>query len=176
MQAGGQSGDKKFGGLKAVLDAPAEELTKIKGLGCESTFGLKLFQAMAERYARENIPKKLKFDSAKEVAGYLQKKIGRAKKEHFVVLYLDARNQLIHEETISVGTLNANLVHPREVFKPAIEHSAASIIVAHNHPSGGTEPSEDDFELTERLKEAGKLLGIEMVDHYILTKENYLII
>src|SRR3989344_3950565 len=95
------------------------------------------------------------------------------KKEHFVVLYLNAKNQLAHKETISMGTLNANLVHPREVFEPALKHSAAQIIAAHNHPSGDPKPSEDDLELTKRLVEAGKMMGIEIMDHVIVSKNSY---
>ncbi len=95
------------------------------------------------------------------------------KKEHFVVFYLDARNQEIKKETISVGTLNANLVHPREVFEPAIIHSTAQIIVAHNHPSGSSKPSNDDLEVTKRLKEAGRILGIEVMDHVIVTNGSF---
>jgi len=89
---------------------------------------------------------------------------------------LNARNQLVHKETISIGTLNASLVHPREVFKPAIEHLAASIIIAHNHPSGEVEASEADVMLTGRLADAGKLLGIELADHIIITEKDYLIL
>lgn len=96
------------------------------------------------------------------------------KKEHFVVFFLDARNQEIKREIISVGSLNANLVHPREVFEPAVRHLAAQIIIAHNHPSGEVEPSEDDLEITKRLVETGKILGIEVVDHIIVTKNNFL--
>ncbi len=95
------------------------------------------------------------------------------KKEHFVVFYLDSRNQEIQREIISVGTLNANLVHPREVFEPAVKNLAAQIIVAHNHPSGDTEPSEDDLLINKKLVEAGKILGIEVVDHVIVAKNNY---
>ena len=95
------------------------------------------------------------------------------KKEHFVVFYLDTRNQEIKRDIISFGTLNANLVHPREVFEPAIIHSAAQIIVAHNHPSGNPEPSEEDIEITKRLVEAGKILGIELLDHIVVTKSGF---
>jgi len=96
------------------------------------------------------------------------------KKEHFVIFYLDSRNQEIKREIISVGTLNANLVHPREVFEPAIRNLAAQIILAHNHPSGDPEPSEDDLEITKRLLEAGKILGIEVIDHVIVTKTGFI--
>lgn len=96
------------------------------------------------------------------------------KKEHFVIFYLDSRNQEIQREIISVGSLNANLVHPREVFEPAVRHLVAQIIVAHNHPSGDTEPSEDDLVITKRLVESGKILGIEILDHIIITKTGFI--
>ncbi len=95
------------------------------------------------------------------------------KKEHFVIFFLDSRNQEIKREIISVGSLNANLVHPREVFEPAVRSLAAQIIVAHNHPSGDLEPSEEDLVITKRLIEAGRILGIEVVDHIIVGKTTY---
>jgi len=96
------------------------------------------------------------------------------KKEHFVIFFLDARNQEIKREIISIGSLNANLVHPREVFEPAVRYSAAQIIVAHNHPAGDPDPSEDDLVITKRLVEAGKILDIEIVDHIIVVKDRFL--
>jgi len=96
------------------------------------------------------------------------------RKEHFVIFYLDSRNQEIKREIISVGSLNANLVHPREVFEPAIRNLAAQIILAHNHPSGDPEPSEDDLLLTKKLVESGKILGIEVIDHIIITKTGFI--
>ena len=95
-------------------------------------------------------------------------------KEHFVVFFLDTRNQEIKREIVSIGTLNYNLVHPREVFEPAVRNLAASIIVAHNHPSGCLEPSDEDLSLTKRLAQAGKLLGIELLDHVIVTREGHM--
>ncbi len=96
------------------------------------------------------------------------------KKEHFIIFYLDSRNQEIKREVVSVGSLNANLVHPREVFEPAVRHLAAQILLAHNHPSGDPEPSEDDLEITKRLVESGKILGIEVVDHIIITRTGFI--
>jgi len=96
------------------------------------------------------------------------------KKEYFVVFFLDARNQEIKREIISIGSLNANLIHPREVFEPAVKNLAAQMIISHNHPSGDPEPSEDDLEVTRRLVEAGKILGIEVIDHVIITKNGFL--
>lgn len=165
---------KRFKGLKGVLDAGLIELQEIRGIGPSNAFGLKLFQAISERYARESLPDKATLDTAGKVAQYLKEKIGREKKEHFVVLYLDTRHRLLHEETISVGTLNASLVHPREVFKPAVDRLAAAVIIAHNHPSGDLTPSTGDFETTARLHDAGRLLGITLLDHLIVGPDAYL--
>lgn len=96
------------------------------------------------------------------------------KKEHFVVFYLDTRNKEIKRDIVSIGTLNYNLVHPREVFEPAVRNLAASVVVAHNHPSGCLEPSNEDLSLTKRLAQAGKLLGIELLDHVIVTSEGFM--
>jgi len=161
---------KKFKGLRNVLDAPPEDLQQIKGIGPGSVLGLKLFQAVSEQYTKEKIPKKISLTSSQAVTNYLREKIGREKKEHFLILSLDTRSNLIRENIVSVGTLNANLVHPREVFKEAIDARAASVILAHNHPSGDAEPSEDDLTITKRLTEAGKIIGIEILDHIIITK------
>ena len=96
------------------------------------------------------------------------------RKEHFLCLYLNARNQLIHREVVSIGSLSASIVHPREVFQCAVQYSAASILLAHNHPSGDVSPSPDDLELTRRLVQAGELLGIEVLDHLIITASDFL--
>ncbi|MFA7662866.1 MAG: DNA repair protein RadC [Patescibacteria group bacterium] len=100
--------------------------------------------------------------------------IRSAKKEYFIVFYLDTRNAEIKRETVSIGCLNANLVHPREVFEVAIRNLAASIIITHNHPSGCLEPSDEDTQLTKRLTQAGKLLGIEVLDHVIVSKTGFM--
>ena len=94
-------------------------------------------------------------------------------KEHFMCLYLNARNQMIHKEIISIGSLSASIVHPREVFSVAIQKCAASIILAHNHPSSDPSPSKDDLELTKRLKNAGEILGIEILDHVIVSENDF---
>lgn len=164
---------REFRGLRGVLDASPEELQKIKGIGPSNAFGVKLFQAIAERYAKEKVSDKEFFDSPAAVAEYLQKRIGAKNKEHFVILYLDSRNKLIVDD-VSVGTLNASLVHPREVFEPAIKNLAAQIILAHNHPSSDTAPSEEDLELTKRLVDAGKIMGIEVLDHIIVAGDRFL--
>jgi DNA repair protein RadC len=94
--------------------------------------------------------------------------LARARREHFVTLLLNARHELERRETVSIGSLNASIVHPREVFLPAILHSAASLVLVHNHPSGDPEPSEEDLSITRRLLEVGELVGIGVLDHVIV--------
>ena len=163
----------KFKSLEGALSASFEELEKIKDMGPVKALVLKLFPAVSERLAREKITKKIKLDSPKAVADFLQKSIGKEKKEYFVMLSLNTQNQLIKVSNISVGTLDASLVHPREVFYEAIQASASQIIVAHNHPSGSTEPSVEDIEVSKQLIKTGKILGIDVLDHIIVSKNNY---
>ena len=96
------------------------------------------------------------------------------KKEHFLAIFLNARNQIIKTETISMGSLNASLVHPREVFAPAVGISAASVVLGHNHPSGDVTPSREDIELTRRMVQAGEIMGIEVLDHLIVASDKFL--
>ena len=95
------------------------------------------------------------------------------KKEHLRALYLNSRYQIIHDEVISVGSLTASIIHPRELFQPAIEHGAVAIVIAHNHPSGDSKPTEDDRTITKQLQDAGSILGIELLDHLIITSNSY---
>lgn len=95
-------------------------------------------------------------------------------REHFLAIYLNARNQVLRSEVVSIGSLSASIVHPREVFVPAIKHVAASIILAHNHPSGDTTPSKEDIELTRRMVEAGGIMGLDILDHIIVSASDFL--
>lgn len=157
---------------KQLLSLDYEKLSKIKGIGpgkaCLLLASFELVKRALE-VGDNNLPI---IKCARDAVAQLQE-IRTAKKEHFVALYLNARNQLIYKEVISIGTLNASLVHPREVFKPAIDNLAAGIIVAHNHPSGDIEPSEADLALTRRLVDAGVLLGIEVRDHLVVSMRDF---
>lgn len=163
---------KAFKGLHGVLDASVEELQQVRGIGPTNAFGIKLFQAISERYAKENIDTKIILDSPPIVLEYLRQKIGKMHKEHFAVLYLDSKNGLI-TDVVSIGTLNASLVHPREVFNKAILNHASHVIVAHNHPSGDSAPSIHDISTTNRLADSGKLLGIAVLDHIIISRTGH---
>ena len=110
--------------------------------------------------------------NAKDAYEYLQG-MQSLPKEHLRGLYLNSHNRIIHDEVISIGTINTNIVHPREVFRPAIEYSAAAIVLAHNHPSNIATPSTQDIEITQQLIQAGKILGINILDHVIITKDTY---
>jgi DNA repair protein RadC len=103
----------------------------------------------------------------------LTRDIRASRREHFVGFYLNSRNQVIRREIISIGSLNASIVHPREVFVPAIAVSAASLILAHNHPSGDPTPSEEDLAITRRIQESGRILGIDLLDHVVVAQDSY---
>lgn len=162
----------KFKGLTGVLDASIDELQQVEGIGPSNAFGVKLFQAVAERYSKQKIDPRVLLDSPQLVFEYLKEKIGKEKKEHFALLCLDTHKKLIVDD-VSIGILNASLVHPREVFKKAILNNSAHVIVAHNHPSGDSKPSGDDLNTTNRLVESGKILGISVVDHIIVTNNGF---
>ena len=142
-----------------------ENLLKIKGLG--KAKASQVF-AMVELGRRLNDENRIEILSPQDVWNACSD-IRDSKREHFIVFYLDTQNRLIERQIISIGTLSSSLVHPREVFEPAIRLSAASIIIAHNHPSNSVDPSIEDREITNRLKEAGKIIGIEVIDHIIVT-------
>lgn len=152
------------------VGAKYEELKEISGLGpAKITEILSAFE-LARRYLIESDRPIIDSpEKAVEQLSYIRDK----KQEYFVCMTLDGANRLIANRTITIGTLNTSLVHPREVFADAIADRAASIIVAHNHPSGNTEPSQADIDLTKRLKNAGILLGINVLDHLILTKHSF---
>ena len=150
--------------------ASFEDLKNIHGLGpakaCEIVACFELGKRLLKNKQAELIlsPQKV-WEGLKDIRDN--------KKEHFVIFFLDTQNQEVKREVVSVGTLNSSLIHPREVFEPAIKCLASHIIISHNHPSGSLEPSNEDLAVTRRLVEAGKLLGIEVLDHVIVTKEAY---
>ena len=123
---------------------------------------------LGRRIGQVRNPERPVVSSPADVERILRGRIANLDRENFVAMLLNIKNEVVETPTISVGTLSASLVHPREVFKPAIRASAASVILAHNHPSGKVEPSREDREVTVRLAEAAKILGIELLDHVIV--------
>ena len=157
---------------KRLLQMTYNDLSKISGIDSAKATTLLAAFELSKRALEVNDTNLPVISDAKDAVAQLSD-MRDLKKEHLVALYLNAKNQLVHKETISMGTLNANLVHPREVFEPALKYSAAQIIAAHNHPSGDPKPSEDDLEVTKRLTEAGKMMGIEVMDHVIISKNSH---
>ncbi len=157
---------------KRLLQLNYQDLINVGGIDSAKAATILAAFELSKRALEVNDSNLPVISTTKEVLAQLTE-LRENKKEHLVVLYLNARSQLIHKETISMGTLTANLVHPREVFEPAIKYFAAYIIVGHNHPSGDPAPSEDDLEVTKRLFEAGKILGIDIMDHIVIAKTSY---
>ena len=160
---------KKFSGV-GLSEATVEELMKTFALGRAKGSEIVACFELGRRLLKDK--KHALLLSPQDVWKEL-KDLRDHKKEHFVIFYLNARNQEIKRDIISVGTLTANLVHPREVFEPAVTHLAAHIVVAHNHPSGDVSPSKEDITTTRQLVAAGHLLGIPLRDHIIVTKKEY---
>jgi len=160
---------KRYGG-KALAQMNVEDLRKDFGIGMAKACEIVACFEIGRRILKDK--KSVLFLTAEDVWKRCDD-IRRHKKEHLVVFYLNVRNQEIQRETISVGTLTNNLVHPREVFENAILHSAAQVLVAHNHPSNDVTPSKQDCALTQRLRDAGNLLGIELIDHVIVSSKTY---
>jgi len=154
---------------KRLLKMRYEDLIKIKGINsakaCTILASIELVKRALEK-GEETLPI---IRSTKDViaqAVYMRDKA----REHLMTIYLNARNEMIFKKPMFIGTLNANLVHPREIFQEALKQNAASVILVHNHPSGDAEPSEDDLTITKRIIEAGKTMGIDVLDHVIIAK------
>lgn len=159
----------KFGGLKGISDASLEELASIRGIGIAKAAQIKAAVELANRVdGYSEMGTRLILKTPEDVAALVKGRLKEKKREYFLTVLLDTRNQLIKIAEISIGSLDTSIVHPREVFKEAISASAAAVILVHNHPSGDTEASEDDIQLTKRLAEAGEIVGIDVLDHVII--------
>jgi len=163
----------QFGSLQKLAEASIEELSSIKGIGLAKATQIKAVFEIGHRLSTQ-VPsyKNKELTDPKKVYQLIKSKLKDYTREHFYIIVLNSRNWSVAE--ISVGSLNATIVHPREVFSEAIKNKAASVIFVHNHPSGDPEPSDGDLITTKRLVEAGKILGIAVVDHIIITKDGFL--
>ncbi len=158
----------EYGTLAGVAKCSFHELSRFKGIGRVKAIKLVAAFEMVRRVEARPDQKKTKVNAPEDVAQKYLPLMRDLKKEIFKVILLDSANRIIRDVTISEGTLNASLVHPREVFKAATDERAASIILLHNHPSGNAEPSVEDIAVTEQLKQAGKIMGIPVRDHIIV--------
>ena len=164
-----------FGNVRNIANASINELSQVKGIGLAKATQIKAAFELGKRFehSSEQSPK-IKVKSPEDVIRVVKNRLKGKKKEHFLVLSLDTRNHPIDIQTVSIGSLDSSIVHPREVFREAITSCAASVIFVHNHPSGDPEPSEEDIKLTKRLAEVGEIMGIEVLDHVILCDQLYL--
>jgi len=163
----------KLYGLKGLAkEKSAADLVGHTGLGQVKAAQIIACVELGRRIFYEDKSRVPTIKTPEEVFKYLAE-MQKLTKEQFRGLYLNTRNRLIHDEVISMGSLNLSVVHPREVFRPAVEYGAAAVILAHNHPSGDPEPSVDDIKITKQLVEAGKLMEIEVLDHLIIGEEKF---
>ncbi len=163
----------QFGSLQKLSEANVEELSEIKGIGLAKATQIKAVFEIGRRINTQTVPYKSKeLIDPKNVYQLIKSKLKNYHKEHFYIIILNSRNWSVEE--VSIGSLNTSIVHPREVFAEAIRNKAASVIFVHNHPSGNPEPSESDLVTTKKLVEGGKILGIEVLDHVIITKKTFL--
>lgn len=163
----------EFQGIRMLMDASLEELTKIKGVGEAKAIQLLAAFELGKRIANLKNEDRYVIRSPEDGANYVMEEMRFLTQEHFVCLFLNTKNEVIHKQTIFIGSLNASIVHPRELFKEAFRRSAASMICLHNHPSGNPAPSREDIEVTKRLVECGKILGVEVLDHIIIGDKRY---
>ena len=164
---------KKFGTFRNIDTKSITELKKIKGLGTAKIAQIKAAIEIGKRFLKEKSLSKIKVKTTKDIVDYFMPYMRDAKKEVFKAILLDGKNKIIKDVTISEGTLNKGIVHPREVIKEAITESASALILLHNHPSGESEPSQEDIEITNRLISACELVGIRVLDHVILGDNKY---
>jgi DNA repair protein RadC len=159
-------------GLEKLQDASIADLQQVKGIGTAKAMQIvSLFELNRRVNHTRNINRKI--HTARDVFEYMDGRIPDGTREHLFVLHLNTKNQIVKNDLISVGTLNASLIHPREVFKAAIRESSHAIILVHNHPSGDVEPSNADRQVTTLLKQAGSIIQIELLDHIIIGKTGW---
>ncbi len=158
----------RFGSLHELAKASIDDLLQIKGIGEQRACAIQCAFMLADRLTKESYGTSPCLDCPEAIAGLLREENRLYQVEHFQLILLNTRRRLIRVETISKGSLDTILVHPREVFKPAIARSASAIVLAHNHPSGDPSPSEADIKVTRNLIRSGELLKIEVLDHIIL--------
>ncbi|MCY8959410.1 RadC family protein [Bacillus atrophaeus] len=162
-----------FEGLRLLKEASVEELSGISGIGLVKAVQILAAMELGSRIHKFANEEKYVVRSPEDGANFVMEDMRFLTQEHFVCLYLNTKNEVIHKRTIFIGSLNSSIVHPREVFKEAFKRSAASFICIHNHPSGDPTPSREDIEVTRRLFECGNLIGIELLDHLVIGDKKF---
>jgi len=164
---------EQFGSLQAVMEASADTLVKVPGIGPRNMLGIRLVKAVAERYLKEKVIGRTAVNNSRELFDFLYHSLRDKSREYFKVVFLDAKNRVLDVQTLFTGTLTASAVYPREVVKAALEKNAAALIFAHNHPSGEPDPSPEDVEITRQLVFACRVMGISVHEHIIIGANHY---
>ncbi|MDO9264712.1 MAG: DNA repair protein RadC [Desulfosalsimonadaceae bacterium] len=164
---------EKFGSLQGVMEASVGDLCAVQGIGPGNAFGIRLIQAVADRYLEKKVIMTDPLSNSKALFDYLYLTMGGKDRESFKALFLDAKNRVTATETLFTGTLAASSVYPREVVRAALDRSAAAVIFAHNHPSGDPEPSPADFSITRQLVFACRTMGITVHEHIIIGNNRF---
>ncbi|SCA87084.1 UPF0758 protein [Bacillus glycinifermentans] len=162
-----------FDGLRLLKEASVEELSSISGIGRAKAVQILAALELGRRIHKLVYEERHVIRFPEDAANLLMEDMRFLSQEHFVCLYLNSKNQVIHKRTVFIGSLNSSIVHPREVFKEALKRSAASFICVHNHPSGDPAPSSEDIDVTRRLNECGQLIGIELLDHIVIGDQKF---
>lgn len=162
-----------YEGLSGFGRIPLERLMELKGIGKVKAVQMKCLAELAARMAKASAGERLCFDSPFTVADYFMEELRREEQERLIVLFLNTRNKLLKEKLMFKGTVNASLVSPREIFLEALEIHAVNLVLVHNHPSGDATPSREDIQMTKRICQAGKMLGIQILDHIIIGDHCY---
>jgi DNA repair protein RadC len=163
----------KVGGLKKLAESSAEDLIEFKGIGPAKVAQIKAAFELGRRLSSKEPELKQVIKSPLDVYNLLKDRTRYYDREHFMAVFLNTKNHVITVETVSIGSLNSSVVHPRELFKNSIRRSAAALILAHNHPSGDPAPSTEDIDVTQRLAEAGNIIGIQVLDHIIIGEKGF---
>jgi len=164
---------KKFKTLRGILEAPPEELRKIKGITAHNTFVIQFMQEIARQFLKEQVLDKPYCRSSREVFDYLYHSMRDLKKEVFKVMFLDCQNRVVEIEDLFEGTLNTSAIYPREIIQGAVKHNSAALIFVHNHPAGNPQPSDNDKQITQDLVFAGNIMQIKVLDHIIIGENRY---
>lgn len=167
------SGSKKDSGILALIDMSIPELMKIKGIGKVKAIELKCVAELSKRIAAADRKQQKNFTTPKQIADYYMEQLRHESRERLLLMLLDAKGELLHDFVLSIGTVDASLISPREIFIEALRHEAVRIVLVHNHPSGNPKPSEEDIAVTEQIEKLGKIIGIPLIDHIIIGDNIY---
>lgn len=161
-------------GIRGIYDLSLEDLQQVSGIGRVKSIQIKAIAELSKRISKNNAVTKLKISSPGSIAKIYMEELRYLQQEHLKIVFLDTKNQIISDEFLTVGTVNASLINPREVFIEALKHNAVHVILLHNHPSGDPTPSREDILITKRVINAGEIIGIKLIDHIIIGDGDYI--